>query len=37
MLARRWGMPPPKFVLEGRKTDPDVTNIRNVKSPPWRR
>jgi putative SOS response-associated peptidase YedK len=31
-----WGMPtPPKF-LEGRKTDPGVTNIRNPGSPHWR-
>jgi putative SOS response-associated peptidase YedK len=33
----RWGMPSPKFALEGKKTDPGVTNIRNVKSPHWRR
>ena len=33
----RWGMPSPKFVLEGKKTDPGVTNIRNTKSPHWRR
>ena len=33
----RWGMPtPPKF-LEGKRTDPGVTNIRNVASPHWRR
>jgi len=33
----RWGMPtPPKF-LEGRKSDSGVTNIRNPKSPHWRR
>lgn len=33
----RWGMPtPPKF-LEGKRTDPGVTNIRNVSSPHWRR
>ena len=33
----RWGMPtPPKF-LEGKKSDPGVTNIRNAKSPHWRR
>jgi hypothetical protein len=30
-------MPSPVFVLQGRKTDPGVTNIRNVKSPHWRR
>lgn len=33
----RWGMPSPAFVLEGKKTDPGVTNVRNVKSPHWRR
>ncbi|MDY8110805.1 SOS response-associated peptidase [Fulvimarina sp. 2208YS6-2-32] len=33
----RWGMPSPGFVLKGRKTDPGVTNVRNVKSPHWRR
>ncbi len=33
----RWGMPSPAFALEGKKTDPGVTNIRNTKSPHWRR
>ncbi len=33
----RWGMPSPQFALKGRKTDPGVTNIRNVGSPHWRR
>ncbi len=33
----RWGLPtPPKF-LEGKRTDPGVTNVRNVNSPHWRR
>lgn len=37
LVRARWGMPtPPKF-LEGKKTDPGVTNIRNVASPHWRR
>ncbi|WP_099864766.1 SOS response-associated peptidase [Pararhizobium haloflavum] len=37
LVMARWGMPtPPKF-LEGKKTDSGVTNIRNVKSPHWRR
>jgi putative SOS response-associated peptidase YedK len=37
MAIARWGMPtPPKF-LEGKKTDPGVTNIRNVASSHWRR
>jgi putative SOS response-associated peptidase YedK len=33
----RWGMPSPVFALKGRKTDPGVTNVRNVTSPHWRR
>lgn len=33
----RWGMPSPAFAIEGRKTDPGVTNVRNTKSPHWRR
>jgi putative SOS response-associated peptidase YedK len=37
LAMARWGMPtPPKF-LEGKKTDPGVTNIRNATSPHWRR
>jgi putative SOS response-associated peptidase YedK len=37
LALARWGMPtPPKF-LEGKKTDPGVTNIRNPSSPHWRR
>ncbi|MEW9304588.1 SOS response-associated peptidase [Labrys neptuniae] len=37
LVLARWGMPtPPKF-LEGKKSDPGVTNIRNVASPHWRR
>ncbi len=33
----RWGMPSPAFALKGRKSDPGVTNVRNVSSPHWRR
>lgn len=33
----RWGMPSPAFALAGKKTDPGVTNVRNTKSPHWRR
>jgi putative SOS response-associated peptidase YedK len=33
----RWGLPTPAFALKGRKTDPGVTNVRNVASPHWRR
>jgi putative SOS response-associated peptidase YedK len=37
LALTRWGMPSPAFALEGRKTDPGVTNVRNTKSPHWRR
>ena len=37
LVMARWGMPSPAFALKGRKTDPGVTNVRNVKSPHWRR
>ncbi len=37
LAMARWGMPSPQFVLKGKKTDPGVTNIRNTKSPHWRR
>lgn len=33
----RWGMPTPQKFLEGKKTDPGVTNVRNVNSSHWRR
>ena len=33
----RWGMPSPAIALKGRKTDPGITNVRNVGSPHWRR
>ncbi len=33
----RWGMPSPVFALKGKKSDPGVTNVRNLKSPHWRR
>jgi putative SOS response-associated peptidase YedK len=33
----RWGMPSPIFALKAKKSDPGVTNVRNVKSPHWRR
>ena len=33
----RWGMPTPPKYLEGKRTDPGVTNIRNVNSAHWRR
>src|SRR3984893_12594519 len=37
LMMARWGMPSPVFALKGKKSDPGVTNIRNVKSPHWRR
>jgi len=37
MVMARWGMPTPPKYLEGKKTDRGVTNIRNVRSPHWRR
>ena len=33
----RWGMPSPKFALEGKMTDPGITNVRNTTSSHWRR
>ena len=33
----RWGMPSPVFALKGRNSDGGITNVRNVKSPHWRR
>jgi putative SOS response-associated peptidase YedK len=37
LTMTRWGMPSPAFALAGKKTDPGVTNVHNVKSPHWRR
>jgi putative SOS response-associated peptidase YedK len=37
LAMARWGMPSPAFVLKDKKTDPGVTNVRNVQSPHWRR
>ncbi len=37
LAMARWGMPSPAFALKGRNADPGVTNVRNVKSPHWRR
>lgn len=33
----RWGMPTPFKFLEGKQTDPGVTNVRNTSSSHWRR
>jgi len=37
LAMARWGMPSPLFALQGKKTDPGITNVRNTKSPHWRR
>ncbi len=37
LVMARWGMPSPVFALKGKKSDPGVTNVRNVASPHWRR
>ncbi|WP_283179377.1 SOS response-associated peptidase family protein [Gemmobacter sp. 24YEA27] len=37
LTTARWGMPTPSVYLTGKRTDPGVTNIRNVGSPHWRR
>jgi putative SOS response-associated peptidase YedK len=37
LTTTRWGMPSPLFALQGKKSDPGVTNVRNVSSPHWRR
>jgi putative SOS response-associated peptidase YedK len=37
LMMARWGMPSPVFALSGKKSDPGVTNVRNVNSPHWRR
>ncbi|WP_424932107.1 SOS response-associated peptidase [Amaricoccus macauensis] len=37
LCLMRWGMPSPAFALKNRKTDSGVTNVRNTRSPHWRR
>ena len=37
LTMARWGMPSPVFALKGKKSDPGITNVRNVTSPHWRR
>jgi putative SOS response-associated peptidase YedK len=37
LAMARWGLPSPVFALKGKKSDPGVTNVRNTKSPHWRR
>jgi putative SOS response-associated peptidase YedK len=33
----RWGLPSPPFALQGRNSDPGITNIRNITSKHWTR
>jgi putative SOS response-associated peptidase YedK len=37
LVMARWGLPTPPQYLVGKKTDRGVTNVRNTKSPHWRR
>lgn len=37
LTMARWGMPSPVAALKGRNSDSGVTNVRNVRSPHWRR
>ncbi|MFZ0205078.1 MAG: SOS response-associated peptidase family protein [Roseiarcus sp.] len=37
LTMARWGMPSPALAIVGKKSDPGVTNVRNVQSPHWRR
>lgn len=37
LVMARWGLPTPPMFLKGKKTDRGVTNVRNTKSPHWRR
>ncbi|MEZ5732538.1 MAG: hypothetical protein R3D97_09445 [Paracoccaceae bacterium] len=37
LVMARWGLPTPPQYLVGKKTDRGVTNVRNTRSPHWRR
>lgn len=37
LAMARWGLPSPAFALEGKKSDPGITNVRNTKSAHWKR
>ncbi|TXN11360.1 SOS response-associated peptidase [Methylobacterium sp. WL122] len=37
LAMMRWGTPSPEFALKGKKVDAGVTNVRNTRSPHWRR
>lgn len=36
LATSRWGMPSPKFVLQGKSYDPGVTNVRNPDKAHWK-
>jgi putative SOS response-associated peptidase YedK len=37
LAIARWGLPSPSYALEGKDTDPGVTNVRNTIPSHWRR
>ena len=37
MSNARWGLPSPAFALQGRNSDPGITNVRNTASAHWKR
>ncbi|MEO5613674.1 MAG: SOS response-associated peptidase family protein [Cypionkella sp.] len=37
LAMARWGLPTPPQFLHGKRTDPGVTNIRNLAAPHWQR
>ena len=37
MVMARWGLPTPPQYLKGKNADRGVTNVRNARSPHWRR
>ena len=37
MANARWGLPSPAFALQGRNSDPGITNVRNSASAHWKR
>lgn len=37
IASARWGLPSPPFALQGRNSDPGITNVRNTTSKHWLR
>lgn len=37
LVNAKWGLPSPAFALQGRNSDPGITNIRNTSSSHWKR